>query len=115
PQDLVGVMAWNRATAFTTDRNAIAGVLERFKEAHERIESKLALRFSGLAAIYGGSRIPPGIQGDIDRVFDGPAGPARALVTGAVPRAHQIDDDNRRRIEELRTPTADPRKPLAST
>ena len=70
PQDHVAVLAWNRATDFTTDHDGVASLLERFKRAHEDIENKLKMRFSGLAAIYGGSRIPTEIQKQIDTVFE---------------------------------------------
>src|SRR5436190_5288024 len=39
PQDLVAVMAWNRATEFTTSHEEIGALLERFKKDHEKIES----------------------------------------------------------------------------
>jgi VWFA-related protein len=102
PQDLVAVMAWNRATAFTTDRAVTLGVLERFRKEHEGIEAKMHLRFSGLAAQYGGPRIPKSLQAEIDRVFDRPGADPRTLMPGAIPRAGQIDEDNQRRIDELR-------------
>ena len=74
PQDRVAVLAYNRATDFTTDRARIVATLERFKKAHDLIEAHLRQQFSGLQAIYGGhtpgsrsrmkstrySRIPPG-------------------------------------------------------
>ena len=40
PQDLVAVIAWNRATEFTTNHTAVADLLERFKRAHEGIEAR---------------------------------------------------------------------------
>jgi hypothetical protein len=58
PQDQVAVMAWNRATDFTSDHTQIAGMLERFKKRHEAIESELAMYFSGLRAVYGSPGIP---------------------------------------------------------
>lgn len=80
PQDLVAVVAWNRATAFTTDHSKIVDMLERFKRAHEGVEAKLGLRFSGLAGLYGSKDIPASLQRDIDAVFGDSAGPrARAI------------------------------------
>src|SRR5215208_2839527 len=93
PQDLVAVMAWNRATAFTTDRAATIDVLERFKKEHEGIEARMHLRFSGLAAQFGGPQIPKSIQAQIDRVFDRPGADPVTLIPGAIPRASQIDQD----------------------
>jgi len=40
PQDQVAVMAFNRASEFTTNRAATLQVLERFKSRHEDIEAK---------------------------------------------------------------------------
>ena len=40
PQDQVAILAYNRATDFTTSHQTIAGVLERFKRDNDPIESK---------------------------------------------------------------------------
>ena len=50
PQDQVAVLAYNRATDFTTSHESIAQVLERFKQVHESIESRLFHVQSGLQA-----------------------------------------------------------------
>lgn len=76
PQDVVAVMAWNRATDFTANREQILGVLERFKTRHEKIESGLAQWFTGLQAAYGSSDMPPHLQRQIDEVFVTHGGPA---------------------------------------
>jgi VWFA-related protein len=94
PQDLVAVFAWNRATEFTTDHDRVAALLERFKKRHERIEALMRQRFSGLAAVYGSSRMPEGIQREIDAVFDGFE--TRHLAEAPVVDADRIADDNRR-------------------
>jgi VWFA-related protein len=70
PQDQVAVLAWNRATDFTTDHERLADLLERFKIKHEAIEAKLAAWFRGLVTVYGDRAIPPAIQKQIDDVFD---------------------------------------------
>ena len=96
PQDLVAVMAWNRATDFTADHERIVQVLERFKKGHEGVESKMALRFSGLAAIYGSKEIPKNLQPDIDRIFNAPGAiTARHLPPGSVTDSGRIADDAR--------------------
>lgn len=74
PQDQVAVMAWNRATDFTTDHQQAAEVIERFKTHHEAIEALMLQHFSGLGGYYGGSKIPQHLQIMIDRVFGGPQG-----------------------------------------
>jgi VWFA-related protein len=102
PQDLVSVLAWNRATEFTTDREKVLGVLERFKRAHEGIESRIKLSQSGLAAIYGSRGIPPQVQRDIDAVFGGPsARGVRSVQPGTSPNAARMADDNRQVADEL--------------
>jgi len=75
PQDQIAVMAYNRATDFTTNHEAIAQVIDRFKKRHEGIESKLKSLQSGLAAVYGDKGIPKQVQGEIDAIFDAPGAP----------------------------------------
>jgi hypothetical protein len=102
PQDTVAVMAWNRATDFTTDHEQIAQMLERFKKKHEGIESLLQQHFSGLAAIYGSSDIPAHLQGEIDAVVAGPGTAALRTVTeGALPNARRMAADQRRAADAL--------------
>jgi predicted component of type VI protein secretion system len=62
PQDLVAVFAYNRASDFTADHERIAAVLERYKKIHEKIESRLSLRFTRLVAIYGSKAMPKSLQ-----------------------------------------------------
>src|SRR5687768_4836574 len=52
PQDFVAVIAWGRATSFTTDHQKTVGVLERFKKSHEKIEQDLSQYYRGLFADY---------------------------------------------------------------
>ena len=53
PQDAVALIAWNRATNFTTDHESIARAIERYKAGHQAIENTLAEQSRGLAGIYG--------------------------------------------------------------
>ncbi len=107
PQDRVAVLAWNRGTEFTTDHAKIADLIERFKRMHEGIESKLKSHFSGLAAVYGGSQIPPAIQADIDTVFGGPAARGtRTTQPGTSPNADRLSDDTRQTTDLLLAPSA---------
>ena len=102
PQDRVAVFAYNRATDFTTDHDQIAQVLERYKKIHEKIESQLALRFSGLAAIYGSREIPKSTQPEIDRIFESPGAPgSRQLPPGRITDSGQIAEDSRQVTEAL--------------
>jgi VWFA-related protein len=82
PQDQVALMAWNRATDFTTDHEKVAAVLERFITRHPAIETEMAARYSGLAALYLGQEIPRFIQVMIDDVFKVPQAGTRAVLPG---------------------------------
>ncbi len=102
PQDVVAVFAYNRATDFTTDHERVAQVLEQFKKYHEGIELKMALHFSGLAAIYGSSEIPKGIQGEIAKIFDVPGAiGAREVPPGSVTGEQRMRDDAREVIDTM--------------
>src|SRR5262245_11331049 len=102
PQDRVAVLAWNRATDFTTDHEAIATMLERFRRSHERVEADLAMAFSGLAAIYGSNEIPKHLQTSIDEVFGGPErAPLRTVTDAPIANAGRLADDQRRITDKL--------------
>jgi VWFA-related protein len=103
PQDLVAVLAWDRATEFTTDHEKIAQLLERFKKAHEGIESKLKVTIGGLAAVYGYKEIPTSLRGDIDAVFGGPAGAqgVRSIQSAESPSSDRLEDDTRNTAHNL--------------
>jgi VWFA-related protein len=72
PQDYVAVMAWGRATSFTTEHARTVALLERFRDAHEKVEQNLRHHYSGLAAVYDGPDLPTNIQAQVDAVFDDP-------------------------------------------
>jgi VWFA-related protein len=84
PGDQIAVMAYNRATDFTTDRTKLTGIVERFRDRHEHIEAMLQSHFSGWSAMYKGLMMPPEIQAGIDDVFDGPLA-AREIPPGRKP------------------------------
>ncbi len=96
PQDQVALVAWNRATDFTTDHEKIAQAIERFDRAHEDIEARLAHHFSSLTAAYGSKELPRAIQGDIDAVFGG-----RQLMPAGIPDSQRLEDDRRRTMGDL--------------
>ena len=102
PQDRIALMAWNRATDFTTDHALIARTVARYDERAEAIEADLKGWFSGLRAIYGSKTIPPHIQGRIDAVF-AEAGSLRPreLVPGQLPDATRLRNDLRRTTDDL--------------
>ena len=104
PQDRIAVMAWNRATAFTTDHALIARTVARYGQGAEAIESDLKQWFSGLRAIYGSKDIPAQIQRRIDTVFAEPGSPRpREITPGQITEAARLRDDTRRTADDLMT------------
>ncbi len=99
PTDRVALMAYNRATDFTTDHEKLAGVLERYEKISPAIESKLNLRMQGLAAVYGSPNLLSKFQKDIDEIFGSPELGSRTLHSGEVPGAKERAADNRELME----------------
>src|SRR5688572_5498712 len=86
PQDYVAVIAWGRATSFTTDHPKTVGILERFKSRHEKIEQDLRQYYSGLFAVYAGPEMPAHIQKQVEAVFEEPGAtmtPGQPTLTAA--------------------------------
>jgi VWFA-related protein len=102
PQDRIALMAWNRATDFTTDHALIARTVARYGAAAEGIETDLKAWFSGLRAIYGAKTIPPQIQRRIDAVFS-EAGTRRAreVLPGEPADASRPREAPRRAADDL--------------
>ncbi|MCC7043554.1 MAG: VWA domain-containing protein [Acidobacteria bacterium] len=85
PGDRVAVLAWNRATDFTTDHASIARVIDRYAAGSASVDVQLASHFSGLAALYRPPGVPAFLQPEIDAVFgDAGATRARTVVPEAV-------------------------------
>ncbi|OFW09646.1 MAG: hypothetical protein A3H96_02605 [Acidobacteria bacterium RIFCSPLOWO2_02_FULL_67_36] len=102
PQDQVALLAYNRATDFTTDHARIIAVLERFKARQTAIEAMLAHYFSGLQAVYGSKTIPPYIQKEIDAVFAvSTALRPREITPGQLTDAKRVEADQRRTSDAL--------------
>ena len=87
PQDKAAILAYNRATDFTTDHASLVPILERYKKAHEDIEVRLALHFSGLAGLYRPPGIPDFLQAKLTASSTGPApGRCRSRALRAIER-----------------------------
>lgn len=88
PQDAVSVMAFHRATPFTTDHEAVAQVIARFKKEQERLIFEVRQYYArsrspysvrtlldielDLALPAGGPALPQKMRDDIDRsLFEG--------------------------------------------
>ena len=102
PQDQVAVLAFNRATDFTTDRARILQVLERFKRRHEDVEAKFKHQTSGLAGVYGSLEPSAALQRDIDAIFKGPQGQsARSVTPVPLPEREQAATATRRAVDDV--------------
>ena len=102
PQDQVALLAWNRATDFTSDHALLRRTIERLRDRHTAIETNLEEWFKGLRAIYGSKDIPPHVQRQIDSVFqDAESIRARPVPPAAVPGERAIADDIRRTMQDL--------------
>lgn len=98
PQDQAAVLAWNRATNFTTDHQTIGRTIERFNSEHEGIEASLAM-FEAGRMVYGSRQPTPAIQQKIDSVFSGddPATPTTGVMSSRA-IASPPDDLGRREL-----------------
>jgi len=102
PQDQVAVLAFNRATDFTTDRARILQVLERYKRQHEDVEAKFRHQTGGLAGVYGSLEPAPALQRDIDAIFRGPRSQsARTVTPVSIPEREQAAAATRRAIDDV--------------
>jgi hypothetical protein len=81
PQDQIAVMAYNRATEFTTNRDRIIAVLKRYKAYRGKIESlyKKSTQGNALAAVYGG--ILPIIRNPQSAIPNPPVSPQASAWT----------------------------------
>jgi VWFA-related protein len=101
PQDLVAMLAYNRATDFTRNHRHFAEIIGRYKARHQKIEALLNQYFSGLRAVYGSRQIPAHIQKEIDAIFDGDADLRARQVTGEIADRKRIAEDVKRTADEL--------------
>jgi VWFA-related protein len=100
PQDRVAVLAYNRATDFTSDHARLAETLQRYWKAHESIEAKLRQHFSGLAAQYAKREIPAHIQKEVDGIFRVPTAlTSRSVDLVGVADAPALAEDRRKQAD----------------
>ncbi len=112
--DLVGVMAYNRATDLTARHDQVLALLERYLERHEAIENALDEYFYedratgeiALRVIYGDTAIPPGIQAEIDTIFEAVDLPPSRSLPPPYSSALRDADADRRVDDELSWPNA---------
>jgi VWFA-related protein len=98
PQDHVAINAFNRATDFTTNRELIANILERYAERGRDIEFKMTQTATPnyLPSVYGIRNLSEKIQTDINWIFDVPGAPTtRVLPFASIPNRDRIAGDQR--------------------
>lgn len=104
PQDYVGVMAWNRATDFTTDHESVLAVLDRYRASGRKIERELYDFFRSPAFIYGDRTIPKQIQAEIDAVFRGadhaPMRSVNAQMAASADAERELRDQTERLLRD---------------
>ena len=91
PKDLVAVFAYNRATAFTTDHERVARVIERFRKENDVLARDIRFAMSGLAGLYGSRELPKPIKARIDALFTD----AASLQAGSATSADQLPNADR--------------------
>ena len=91
PQDRVAVMAYHRATDFTTDREKIVALLQRINDRHERIEALLGQYASGPSLLYAKCEpcLPEFLLPEINKLFLWPG----AIVSREMPQALGYEED----------------------
>jgi hypothetical protein len=100
PRDRVALFAYNRATAFTTDHEQIAHVVERFKQANDAIKSQIDWEMDGLAGLYGSQELSDAAQAMIDRVFEGTGASPYATAGDEGTARGRIKRNARQRVED---------------
>ncbi len=102
PQDQVAVFAYNRATDFTTNHGEVVKLLDEFGKRHEWIDARLALRFGGLAGVFGSKALPDKVKQEIDEVFKVAGAPGfRTVPPGRITDSGRIADDVRRATQTI--------------
>jgi VWFA-related protein len=98
PKDLVAAFAYDRATAFTTDHERVARVIERFRKENNVLVRDIRFATWGLAGLYGSRELPKPLRARIDALF----ADAGSLQAGSVASADQLPNADRIKTD-LRT------------
>lgn len=98
PQDRVGVIAYFRATDLTTDHEAVARLLERYRDRHESIEQKYERDNRAVADLP----LSEDTRSSIEALFSAPGLPAvQVLPGGNGARAYYYYTDSLRVIRAI--------------
>jgi VWFA-related protein len=107
PQDRIAVMAWNRATDFSTDHQNVLAVLDRFKRQYRKVDRMLQDYFSSPAYVYGSRGIPENIQHEVDAVFEGPDHAPMRTISASQTGSAQEERDIRETYDLFNAPDSD--------
>ena len=105
PQDHVAILGYNRATDFTTNREALLSVLSRYLLRHERINTDIeeCARNLACADLLRDGGYPREIQSAIDAVFSTPGlTAARELPGGGSADTSAVARESQKIAEDLR-------------
>jgi VWFA-related protein len=113
PQDMVAVLAWNRATTFTTDHRAIAALIDRIATIQDKVDSDLLDNGGGLRARYSSRGLPEPVQTRVDDVFQGIGVTSTRVDDAQSPNAARMAQDKRDAYDALNgSPTLGPTPPM---
>jgi VWFA-related protein len=91
PPDRVAIMAWNRATPFTTDHDAIVRVVERLQKEQLGINLRLARVQDSMSWLYGDREIPHDLQREIDAIFQVSGTRVRSVLPSVTAETAELD------------------------
>lgn len=103
PQDYVGLIAYNRTSALTTDHARVVRFLERYRARHEGLETLLRANAGrrGNQHVLFGRGPTPDVQRHIDALFEDPSLlETRSLPPLALDGVDAVEDDWRRDMAE---------------
>ncbi|MEO8481229.1 MAG: VWA domain-containing protein [Acidobacteriota bacterium] len=107
PQDRVAVMAWNRATDFTTDHARTLALLERFKKQYRKVDRELQLYFASPAFMYGNRTVPANIQQGVDAIFRGDSNAPLRTLNAALEASPEAERLLREKYDLFTAPDSD--------
>jgi VWFA-related protein len=99
PTDQVAVLAYNRATPFTTNHQAIVSVLRRYKSANEEIDGILSLQGHYFRPKTPADKMSDGVQARIDAVFALESLTTKTVLPSKIPPGADVSEDAENMLE----------------
>ena len=108
PTDRLAVVAYDRITHITSDRDAVVRLLQGYDERHEELEALLDHWYSSPLSSYMGIDPPPNLQRRIDDLFGAPGLPPMRHLLSMPPEVEgQLAEDQRRAFDSDANGTSD--------